>query len=328
MDNVLTSYSTPAFQFENGLQMSKYANQGNVFYVRPRLGSDGNDGRSPETAFDTLATALDACTANQNDIVYLLAESNTASSTTDYQSTALNWNKDGVHLIGVNNGTMIGQRSRISNLSTATAIVDGLFIVSANNCLIANIEVFQGQGGTNPTGASIAVSVTGQRNRFVNCQISGIGHSELDDATSRSLKVTGSENIFQHCYIGLDTVIRGTATSEVEIATGARNIFEDCVFNSYTSLSTFKAVAATSFDRFVIFKNCIFSAIQNITSAVAPTGAISNTTPNGQIMMLGGGVFGYADVTTADDSKTYVLANSSNTNVLVGTGVAVGTDVA
>jgi hypothetical protein len=325
MDTLL-NYSTPAFQFANGVEMQKYSNQGNVFYVRPSSGSDGNDGRSPQTAFATLATALGACTANQNDIVYLMAESNTASATTDYQSVALDWNKDGVHLIGVNNGVMIGQRSRISNLSTATAIVDGLFIVSADNCLIANIEVYQGQGGTNPTGASIAVSVTGQRNRFVNCQFSGIGHSELDDATSRSLKLSGSENIFQHCYIGLDTIIRATATNEVEIAAAAaRNIFEDCVVNSYTSLSTFKAVTATTLERFVIFKNCIFSAIQNITSAVAPTGAISNVTPNGNMIMLGGCVAGYANVCTSDDTKLFVSAPAGG---LVDMGLATGVDIA
>lgn len=335
----MSQYNSLITNYDNGLSsfgQILYGNsplggpsQGNTWFVAPGTGSDVNDGTTAATPFATLAKALSMATANQNDIVYLLAQSNTASATTDYQSTALDWNKDGVHLIGVNCGPMVGQRSRISNLSTATAIVDGLFIVSADNCLIANIEVFQEQGGTNPTGASIAVSVTGQRNRFVNCQISGIGHSELDDATSRSLKLSGSENIFQHCYIGLDTIIRATATNEVEVAaTAARNIFEDCIFNSYTSLSTFKAVTATTLERFLLFRNCIFSAIQNITSAVAPTGAISNVTPNGQIMMLGGGVFGYADVTTADDTKTLVLADSSNTNVLVGTGVAVGTDVA
>lgn len=324
MDSLL-SYSNPSFQYANGVQMAQYSNQGNVFYVRPRTGSDGQDGRSPQTAFKTLATALGACTANQNDVVYMLAESNTAASTTDYQSVALNWNKDGVHLIGVNDASMLGQRSRISNLSTATAIVNGLFIVSANNCLIANIEVFQGQGGTNPTGASIAMVVSGQRNRIVNCQISGIGHDELDDATSRSLSVTGAENIFQHCYIGLDTVTRDTATSEVDCA-NARNIFEDCIIESYTTLSTFKALTVLSSvtGRFITLKNTSLCAIQNITSAVAPTGAIAHA-QSGCVYMLGGGVFGYENVATSDNANILIQAPIGGA---VDMGLATGVDIA
>lgn len=301
---------------------------GKAFFVRPSTGSDSNTGKSPNAALKTLAKALSLCTANKNDVVYLISESNTAANTTDYQSVALDWNKDAVHLIGVDAAPMIGQRARISNLSTATAIVDGLFILSANNCLIANIEIFQGQGSTNPTGASIAMTVSGQRNRILNCQISGIGHAELDDATSRSLLVSGSENIFQHCYIGLDTIIRATATAEVEISAGTRHIFEDCMINSYTSLSTFKAITCGSPDRFVLLKDCVLSAIQNISSAVAPTGAIASGSTNGQIMLHHSGVYGYADVTTADDSKVFVLEASSNAAVRVDMGVAKTTDVA
>jgi len=148
--------------------------QGKYIFVKPYSGVNGNDGLTPATAVKTLAYALSLATANQNDVVFLLAESNTAASTTDYQSSNLDWNKDGVHLIGVNNGTMIGQRSRIAPLSTATAFAN-LFTVSANNCLIANIEFFQGAMATNPSAASTCVTVSGQRNRLVNCQISGIG---------------------------------------------------------------------------------------------------------------------------------------------------------
>lgn len=302
--------------------------QGNQWFVAPGTGSDINDGTTVFTPFATLAKALASATAGQNDTVYLLAQSNTTSATTDYQSVVLDWNKQGVHLIGVNNGSFIGQRSRISNLSTATAIVDGLFIVSASNCLIANIEVFQGQAGTNPTGASIAVSVTGDRNRFVNCQMSGIGHSELDDATSRSVKISGSENIFQHCYLGLDTIIRATATAEIEISAGARNIFESCQFETYTSLSTFKMVTvATGCDRFIKFLDCDFHAVQNITSAVAPTGAIGITTMNGEVIMKNPYLYGFAQYVTADNAYVQVLGyNGLATGHLIG--IAQGVDAA
>lgn len=302
--------------------------QGNQWFVAPGTGSDTNDGTTIFTPFATLAKALSVATANQNDVVYLLAQSNTASATTDYQSSNLNWNKDGVHLIGVNNGTMIGQRSRIAPLSTATAFAN-LFTLSANNCLIANIEFYQGQMATNPSAASTCMTVSGDRNRIVNCQISGIGHSDLDDAGSNSLTLTGSENIFQHCYIGLDTVIRATSVTEVVLSgSPTRNIFETCHFETYTSGSTFKMVTVpTTADRFVKFLDCDFVAVQNISSAVAPTGAIGITTMNGQVIMKNPYVYGFSNITTADNAYVQVLGyDGTATGHLIG--IAQGVDAA
>lgn len=300
---------------------------GTHFWVKPASGDDAKDGKSPSNAFKTLAHALAKATANKGDCVHLVSESNTASATTDYQSVALDWNKDGVHLIGENNGSLISARSRISNLSTATAIVNGLVIISANNCLIENIEIFQGAGSTNPTGASIAMVVSGQRNRIVNCQISGNGDvaGTLDDATSRSLKVSGSENLFQHCYIGLDTVIRATATAEVEISAGARNMFEDCYFNTYSSASGFLMVTiAAGIDRFVWFNRCAFVAVQNITSAVAPTSVMDAASVNGNIHIMNPYVSGFTNITAADAARVKALGfNGLATGHLVGISQAV-----
>jgi len=299
--------------------------QGKTWFVKPSTGNDSNSGKSPAQAFKTLVQALAAATANQNDVVYMLTESNTAASTTDYQAAALDWNKDGVHLIGVGAGPMIGQRSRIAQLSTVKTIED-LFTVSADNCLIANLEIFHGVAtGTQTAGRAMVVS--GQRNRIVNCQISGTGDSSFDDSGARSLAVTGAENTFQHCYIGLDTVIRATQVAEVTIGDIARTIFEDCFFQTYTSLSTFKMVTYSAPDRFVLFKNCIISAVQNITSAVAPTGALAAATSvNGNILLVNTPVMGFADVTTADDLK--VLVYGSGNGTLVGLGLAGTVDVA
>ena len=302
--------------------------QGDVFYVKPYSGSDGNDGKSPQSALKTLAQALAMATADHNDIVYLMAESNTAANTFDFLTAALDWNKDGVHLIGVGASPFIGSRAGLRNASTATTVED-LFTVSADNCLIANISVFHGDVTSTATSPR-AMVVSGMRNRIYNCQIQGAGDTggTMDTAGARSLAVTGAENNFQHCYIGLNTVIRGTMTTEVYLTTGARNVFEDCMFDSYTSLSTFKAVTVGASDRFVLFKNCIFNAVQNITSAVAPTGAIASGSVNGSVLVMGGGVFGYADVTTADDSKTLMLTYSGLAANVVDQGVAKGTDVA
>lgn len=319
--------SAPAFQFVTGPDMFDQANQGNVFYVRPRTGSDGQDGRTPQTAFKTLATALDACVANQNDVVYLMAEGNASADTTDYQATALNWNKDMVHLIGVGASPFIGQRARIAQLSTVKTIED-LFTVSADNCVIANIAVFQGVATSTATSPR-AMVVSGERNLIMNCQISGNGDTggSMDTAGARSLAVTGAENTFKDCYIGLDTVIRATQTAEITVGNVARTIFERCFINTYTSLSTFKAVTYTAPDRFILFKDGLINAVLNITSAVAPTGALAAATSvNGQILVINNPVSGFADVATADDTK--ILVSGTGNGTLVGLGLAGTVDVA
>lgn len=296
---------------------------GNSFFVNPRLGNDATGTGSAQAPYKTLRQALSQCVANNNDVVYLVASSNTASATTDYLASNLDWNKDLTHLIGLNGGGAIGQRSRISNLSTADAMAP-MLTISANGCLVQNIEVFQGTPGSGTT--SIAVQVSGDRNHFVNCQISGGGSATIDVAGSRSLKLSGSENTFDGCYIGLDTIIRATMTAEVEHSAGARNIFRNCQFESYTSLSTFKAfTVATGVDRFCRFDDCMFTAVQNITSSVAPTGAIGITTMNGQVLMRNPYVYGYAQIVTADNAYVQVLGyNGLATGHLIG--IAQGVD--
>lgn len=299
---------------------------GNAIFVRPGTGADGNHGDRPDRAVATLTRALELATANHGDVVYLIAESNTASATTDYQATALDWNKDGVHLIGVGASPMIGQRSRIAQTSTVKTIED-LFTVSADNCYIANIEVFQGVASSTATSPR-AVVVSGQRNHIVNCQFSGNGDTggSTDTAGARSLAVTGAENTFQHCYLGLDTVLRATQTAEVEVGDIARTIFEDCVMNTYTSLTTFKILTFSAPDRFILLKNCTLSAINNITSAVSPTGALAAATSvNGQIMLHNTAVFGCDNVTTADAARVLVSAPAGG---IVDMGLASAVDVA
>lgn len=294
-----------------------FGTPGQVWWVNPKTGNDQNDGQTPQTAFATLAKAHASAADGNNDVVYLVAASQSASLTTAYQGSALTWSKNLLHLVGVNAGSFISQRSRVATLASAAAFAN-LFVVSGSGCLFWNLEFYQGAGSTTLSAAQTCVTVTGVRNRFLNCTISGIGDSTLDYAGSNSLTISSAdENIFQHCYIGLDTVIRASATNEVIITgTTARSVFEDCTFASYTSGSTFKAVAiGTAVDRFVQFKNCTFYTAENITSAVAPTGAIGITTMNGQVQVINPAVFGYSLLSTSGNTYVKVLAFQNATSV-------------
>src|SRR5258708_31168503 len=102
----------------NTLAASIFPSQGNIFFVNPRTGDDIGGTGTVNSPLQTLTAALALATAGQNDIVYLCASGSAAAATTDYQLANLNWNKDMVHLLGVNAGPMLGQRSRIAPLST------------------------------------------------------------------------------------------------------------------------------------------------------------------------------------------------------------------
>lgn len=270
----MTTFADRVYQL-GGVPVGGPITQGKVFFVKPYSGSDTNSGVSPQKALKTLSKALSLATANQNDIVYLLSEGNSSSRCTDYQTTTLGWNKDGVSLIGVNSGVRTSPRSRIAWLSTASSASDiPLLTVSANNCTISNIQVFSGLDDANMIGA---VNVTGHRNKFSNCHIAGIGHDTNDVAGAYSLRLGGgTENEFVNCVIGLDTIARGTAAnSEILVAAAgtadcnARNRFVDCEILSYAEATTHKSVIRPSsgHDRDISFERCTFR--NNGTSIMA-----------------------------------------------------------
>ena len=279
-----------------------FPTQGNVFFVNPLTGSDqGNDGSSG-APFQTLQAALAAATAGQNDIVYLEATSNTASKTTAYQTATLNWNKDLVHLIGINAGPQLSQRSRIA-WNSAYVGASNLFTLSANGCVIWNIEMFAGVASANPLGGML---VTGARNHIINCHIAGIGHADMDIAGAYSVNLSGAEeNLFENCTIGIDTVpLSAQANSQLLISANAgvsatRNMFRDCTFLQYAAHATnplFVRAVATTVDRWLRFHNCIF--INPVDSgATALTHAVSIAAAVGGTILLTGADFGYVGAT-------------------------------
>lgn len=275
--NGITSFGVPVIP--GGIPFGKSSK---TFFVDPVAGLDGNKGTDISRPLKTLSKAHSLCTSGANDVVFMISRTNTSSDTTDYQSAVLTWSKDACHLIGINAGGNVAQRSRIAQLSTATNI-DNLFTVSGNNCIIANIHVFHGVADATSKGA---VSVSGSRNHFINCHLAGIGHADMDTADNYSLSLSGSENLFEGCTIGLDTIARGSAANyEMVFSGGAtRNTFKDCSVIGYAESATnykFLKVAANGIDRWTLFKGCVFMNM--------PTGIASGTTMNEAFDITGGG---------------------------------------
>lgn len=312
----MSTVSDGLYQYGGVPVASENLGVGKVFWVKPYSGSDNSSGKKPSQAFKTLAQALSKCTANKGDRVYLVAESNTAANTTDYQSTTLDWNKDGTHLIGVCAAPVIGSRARIGQLSTVKT-VETLVKVSANNCLIANIEIFQGVASSTAT-SPVALEVTGQRNKFVNCQISGNGDTggSTDTAGARSLLINGgAENEFIHCYIGLDTVSRATQAAEIEHkASAKRNIFKDCIITGFAGAAEFLFVkadaASSSIDRFELYKGCTLMNPVNSTATAMTAAMATHASLGGHLVLHDCMIVGATDITAADRSNVKLLGFS------------------
>jgi hypothetical protein len=244
--------------------------QGRSFFVRPSTGSDSNHGERPDRAVATLAKALSLAVAGQNDTIYFYAESTapgsalTAAGCTDYQAANLNWNKDLVHLIGVNACSFMEQRSRVAFASTFNSAAE-LFTLSASGCLIANMEFFMGVAGTSPLGC---MTVSGLRNRLINCNISGFGgatHAN-DIASAYSLTLNGAQaNTFDDCVIGLNTILLGNNINAQIYASGAatRNLFRRCrvyTWSSHATNNQFLRIGTAGIDRFLEFEDTLFHA--------------------------------------------------------------------
>lgn len=265
----ITSFGVPVLPGVGG-----YPFTGNAWFVKPSSGADGNSGTSPDTALKTISRALALATANNNDVIYLIAESNTASATTDYQSETLTWNKDLTHLVGVCAPSQFSQRARIAQLSTATG-VSPLVNITANGCYFANFSIFQGVADAT---SLIACQVTGSRNVFQNVTFAGIGDATQVAAGAMSLKLNAaSENIFQHCTIGQDTISIDQNCTVMDCVTSAtRNTFENCVFDAYISNAGAATVTIGSngIDRTLSFNNCQFWA-KSTNKAVTQTSVFS-----------------------------------------------------
>ena len=224
--------------------------QGNVYYLEAANGSDNNDGKVPGRAFKTLAAAEDALAANQNDILYYLSGASSISVT-----STLAWDKNYTHLIGVAAPVKTGQRARIFNSGNINALIT----VSATGCIFKNLYFFQGS----TAAANVNnVIVSGERCYFENVHFAGMGHATPGaQSGSNSLKLTGSENLFKDCTIGLDTIVRTTNTELLIDGSATRNIFEDCRFLSFSETTAHTHVKfndSTAADRFTIFQNCWF----------------------------------------------------------------------
>jgi len=199
-----------------------------VYIVDPVNGSDNNrPGNSFQAPLLTLTQAEDMCVGDQHDAVLMIS-----GDTADNPSTAINWDKDYTHLLGLSSDLPgIGQRCRV--VGTAGNDLVQVVTFAGNGCVVKNIQLYNGADADVDSGAAI---ITGDRNHFKNVFFAGMGHATPGArAGSWSAKLTGAaENYFEDCTIGIDTILRAAANAELVMASSSKNIFRRCRFMSYS----------------------------------------------------------------------------------------------
>jgi hypothetical protein len=312
-----------------------------VFVVNPAVGSDSN----PGTKNRPLASLLQAhtlCEAGRNDVVLLESYTNSATPGTNRVATGgLAWSKDSTHLIGISSGNHCQQRSRISPATTDVTTEIPL-LISANNCLFSNFSVFHGvdgwTGGTGEGGGvPAAVKVTGQRNAFKNVSISGLGDStganSMDVDGGSSLWLAGSENLFDNCYIGLETVgLADTVATAIQISGAvSRNLFRGGQISMRATAAGARLIelaASAVQDMGAYFDGVLFTNSGIFTGGAASTGVFEiNATQNGGIIVNGAtcGAIGFTFWEEAAVSGKLYISNPAVGAGKAGLGtVAVG----
>lgn len=224
----------------------------NIYLVDPANGSDSNAGDRWGKPLASVAAAYAKCVDGQNDVVLMVS-----GATADYPTAAITWSKSYTHLIGMGGDLPgMGQRCRIVNHADNDLAV--LFTLSGSGCIFRNVQLFDGKDKDEDAAC---VLVSGSRNHFKNVFFAGMGHATpAARAGSYSLTVSGAENHFRDCTIGLDTIVRAAANAEL-IVSGARNSFRDCMLLSYSETAGKFLVKIDNSGgdmRWTRFKDCLF----------------------------------------------------------------------
>ena len=238
---------------------------GEVYYLDPTRGDDGNSGRLGSPV-KSLAVGYALLRDGYNDCLVMVP-----GTTGLTIPSGFTWAKSYAHMIGAGAPAAFSPRNRIF-LAAAAAGQAFLFKVTGQGCGFMNLLFFLGVADNT---ASHALQVTGRCAWFKGCHFAGIGHLTQDVAGAGSLKLDGAaECLFEDCTIGLDTIARTTSTAELLFDGAAtRNVFRRCTFLAYVAAAGHALVEvadATGIDRVQKFEGCHFIA-DSLNRAVALT---------------------------------------------------------
>lgn len=166
-----------------------------------------------------IATAHGLTTSGRNDAVLLSPDNHT-------QTSAITWSNNMTHLIGMYPPSRMNHRSRITHSENMVPMLT----VSGYGNLFANLYFAYGLGDASNLNL---LTVSGDRNNFINCHFLCSNATELDTSGFDLIRLNCGEGYFYKCFFGADTVATG-ATDMIRIYGASdrscRVIFEDCIF--------------------------------------------------------------------------------------------------
>ncbi len=298
---------------------------GNVYYCDYLNGNDTSGDGSTSKPYKTLATAYGRTVSGKNDVVAIIGDGATTAS--QRVTAAVSWGNSATHLVGITAPSMYSPRARIAPTTTGTAYTP-LITVSGSGCIFANVQFWH--GFATGTTSQIAMNITGSRNVFHRCHVAGMGDAaSAQNSGSRCIKFTaGSENLFDECVIGIDTVTRTAANANIEFASGAtRNVFRDCHFPMYATGGTALGIitsAAAAMDRINTFDRCLFLNAGTKSGGAAITAlATLAASSGGALFMKDCSLVGITDFfTDATTSGQMYIDGAAPTNNTSGLAVA------
>jgi hypothetical protein len=246
----------------------------------------------------SIIAAEDKCVTGKHDGVFMLG-----SATADTITSALTWDKNYTHLIGLCPPTMYGIRNRI--LSTGAAL-SPLVTISGNGCVFQNFMISH-EGTVSSAAAAIACTVSGSRNYFGNVTFRQVGALTVLETTKRDIKLNSSdgENYFYKCTFGSDSYDGSADAANYNMeftaaAQSARNVFDECLWLGSGSVGAgFFIAGASATTSLTWFKRCMFYN-NDLGSMDAMAQAFSIAGGNGHFVMQDCLVHGAGALETAD----------------------------
>ena len=295
---------------------------GKVFFVDPANGNDYNNGETPDKALDTVAAAYAKTVSGRGDVVYLLSDGSTTGTARD---SAIVWAKNNTHLVGLCAPTMVNQRARISPPSSDTDVDNytPYITLSGSGCIFSNFSIFQ--GNSEDSKSSIGIKCSGSRNYMFNVGILNGAHANQGDEATTNLQITGSENTFDCCYIGVDTAARGNNNISRNVQFGSnaaeevcRNIFRNCMFPCFaddTEPVFVYVQGLTDIQRWNLFDGCNFinTGTSTLDAAISTPGSVT-----GKLFFKDCAFYGVTNVTAADSTDVLIYGIVPGTPVDAG----------
>ncbi len=200
------------------------------------------------TIYSTFSTAYNAMVTGRNDKMLIYPGSHSLSSDPAIAKNMCIF--EGTHY-----GPKFNKRSRIGMSTTFSPMLT----VSGYGNTFKNLYTMHGTASTDYIGWSI----TGARNAFYDVHFGGpMAAAQGGHASYNGVNITGSENYFNGCVFGTNTIERDELTPNVTLGAGTITVFDNCIFTCALTDTDpyFVAVANTSGYTNAFFNNCKFFA--------------------------------------------------------------------